>query len=213
MKTAFKYLPPFVLFLLSLCNLQAQQATKAYFNSLFEDYSVGLMHVHMEAFPQNAEIDSVNRTPGEPIPMNCRSFMPTPLHKRMLEEKIVPNAIGAVRGDGLQNYYMVEVPGKDGDKEIVLYRMQNHQLKAMLPLANHDCNSKRCLQLDSWLIDLNGDTQLDLIQKRRVMRSNKKVKQKTFVYLMQQDGTFKRTKAENYKTRPYSMAPLSSPWD
>ncbi|MCB0642525.1 MAG: hypothetical protein KDC44_12840, partial [Phaeodactylibacter sp.] len=57
--------------------LQAQTATKSYFNSLFEDYSVGLLHIHIGAFPEETAFDSVQVMPGQPIPLNCRSFMPT----------------------------------------------------------------------------------------------------------------------------------------
>ena len=62
-------------------------------------------------------------------------------------------------------------------------------------LAYQDCNNNRCVQLDSWLQDVNGDTRLDIIQKRKVTkkRSGKTVVKPT-IYLMGQEGKFHKTK-------------------
>jgi hypothetical protein len=77
------------------------------------------------------------------------------------------------------------------------------------PVSYYDCNPRRCVQQDSWLQDVNGDTRLDIITKKRTIRSNSgRLKIKTYVRLMQEDGTFKKSRKTLVDEKDYQMQKL-----
>ena len=193
-----------ILFLAYQPFLQAQSPNMEFFNDLFEPYNVGILHIHVPS----EEVPMPAYEGQKEIPFKFRSYLPISMHKRMLSDKIVPKAVGTVRGNGLEDMYILSAPNKTDSDKIALYKMKRNRLAPIKTLASYSSTQNKSVQLDSWLVDLNGDTRLDILQKSLIIRANGKTTKNTNVYLQNPKGKFKKVNANNYVKPNFKMISL-----
>lgn len=196
-------LSTFLLTSISL-SLWGQQYSEELFTGLFEDKNVGSLHLSIRT-PKTDTPTADSFLAGNPILPAYNSYLPQKLRPWTSTKECHPKAIFTIRANGLQNFYLIEVPQKKAHEQLILYTLQKRKLKKVKVLASYDCKAQNCSQLDSWISDLNGDGRLDLVQKRYRKSKNGKESTHTSVYLLTRQGKFKRTQKIKLKEEDYSL--------
>ncbi len=184
--------------------LLGQQYSKEMFAGLFEDKNVGSLHLYIQAPPMNSGSEAPYLK-GKAIKPAYNSYLPQRVRPWTATKECYPKAIFAIRANGLRNFYLIEVPQKKANKQLILYKLQKRKLKKVKVLASYDCKDQSCSQLDSWVSDLNGDGRLDLIQKQYRKSKNGKESTQTTVYLLNRQGKYKRTQKIKLKKEDYPL--------
>lgn len=173
----------------------------AAFIAIFNDENVSNLHVYASKNPIPDQAYYYKGTPVYPV---FKDFLPSKLSNLTHIQNGQPHAISSIRGNGVE-LYLVRIPGEKWDNQIGIYTMNGGSLMELETLAYYDCNQARCVQQDSWLQDLNGDTLLDIITKNRTIRKNGTSKTKTTVFLMTDKGTFKKSRQTQIEEADYIM--------
>lgn len=172
------------------------------FKNQFEEWNVGNLHFYSQKQNENKKDYYFH---GKKISPIFQQHVGKILKRSLVESGKEPHAVALVRGKGLDDYYVLRINDGKSNNVLVLYEFQNEQLTPKKTLAYFYKKNGRTYQLDSWMQDVNGDTQLDLIQRKRITKADGTIrKDKTKVLLQKKKGKFKysrRTKIEqsNYQ--------------
>ena len=179
---------------------------QATFLKLFEVWNVGNLHLYSQK--QNTKNVDYYYS-GKKINYEFKNFLSADLRVATLQTGKEPYAIAAVRGEKLTNYYLLRINHERSANTLALFEMENGQLKKKKVLAYYRKQGNNYEQLDSWLQDLNGDTRLDLIQKKQLIDKNGAVKKiKTKVFLRNRKGKFRQTSKIKVSKVDYQMQDL-----
>ena len=177
------------------------------FKSQFDEWNTGNLHIY--SAKGNANLKNYYFQ-GEKISPMFQQYLPKELKKKVVEEGSEPHHVALVRGQGLDDYYIVRINDGKSDNTIVLYEIKNQQLEPKKTLAYYYEKGGRKFQMDSWMQDVNGDTRLDLIQKKEIKdRNGNVVKEKTKVFLKKKNGKFKRSRKTKVKKSDYIMQTIN----
>ena len=152
----------------------------------FNVTDVGNLHVYDAELADAATAEDYMQ--GVAIAPTAYRFLPKAIKKQMSSGHKV-YAVHSIRGEG-QEYLLVKHPPLRGGVEYGLYAFDGERMQHLVDLAGYSCNGSSCTQMDSWIRDIDGDTRLDVIQKKK--RPNGKTVMK--VYMQTDDGRFKRTR-------------------
>lgn len=184
--------------------LWGQEYSKEMFTALFQKRNVGSLHLSIHP-PKTHSGTEASYLKGKAIKSVYNSYLPQKVRPWTSTKECHPKAIFAIRANGLRNFYLIEVPQKQANEQLILYQLQQRKLKQVKILASYNCKAKNCTQLDTWISDLNGDGRLDLVQKRYRKSKNGKESTQTNVYLLNRQGKFKRTQKIKLKVEDYSL--------
>ena len=97
----------------------------------------------------------------------------------------------SIKGNA-REHYIIRLPTNKGPNTLWLFTVEGEVAKPLQLLAYAFCQSGSCYQQDSWITDLDGDTDLDILTKfRRTDASSQKVIEKqASVYLQNKAGDF-----------------------
>lgn len=180
---------------------------EAAFINLFNNENVTNLHVYASTREAPDQAYYYHGTPILPV---FKDMLPSKLSSLTYLRGKEPHAISSMRGNGEQ-LYLLRLPGENWNNKIAIYAMDNGELTELHTLASYTCNKAgRCIQQDSWLQDLNGDTLLDIITKKRTTRKNGKSKVKTSVYLMTDKGVFKKARKMEIEEGDYKFQELDT---
>lgn len=192
--------PFYILLLLFLPHfLIAQQAADSGFTDLFEETNIGNLHLFANANHADPYTFS-----GTPISSEYRDFLPLKMRRQILKGKLNVEAIYSIRGNKLNDFYILNLHPKNRPSKLVMYRMDNERLKKIKTLAAFQCEPGSCVQIDSWISDFNGDTRLDLLQKTKSI-SNGKEKVDAQLFLLDENGHYKKNDQIDLRERSYIM--------
>ena len=174
------------------------------FIDLFENQNVGNLH----CYSRLPNVDNSNYFfQGQIIAPKFEKHLSSTIKRKIKQTNNSPFATGAIRGKNLDNdFYILRVPKPNNTDLLILTKVHNNKLTSKKELAYFRKKKKKYHQMDSWLQDLNGDTKLDLIQKKRIMTKEGKIlNEKTTVYLQKPNGKFKKSKNTNIEKSDYKM--------
>ena len=161
---------------------------QAAFIELFDEQEIGNLHVYTLPQPGNDYFFK-----GQPIDLAFNPLLNRELSVLTLIKGRKPEAVYRVRGKE-EELYIIRMPGEEENYEIALYGWKGDKLEKMKVLSYFECKGNRCVQLESWIQDVDGDTWLDVIQKKKIIKNRgEKVKIKSTVYLMNQDGELQKS--------------------
>lgn len=157
------------------------------FMALFEDSEVGNLQVFSDF---DSEISADYYFTGREIGEGFKE-----LFTGEFRDLIEANAIYAtysIKGSE-EEHYIVRLPTNKGANMIWMFTVEGEVVKPLQQLAYAFCNDNSCYQQDSWITDLDGDTDLDiLVKSRRTDPETKKVLEKNDqVYLQNEAGNFR----------------------
>jgi len=168
-------------------------ATNSEFDQLFEDWNVGVLHIYAVGRGTNDY-----KFEGKYISEKYQKFLSKELKKGI--------AIGTVKGNDLENNYIVSEIINDNYSKIYLCTMKNERLSKIFTLATYKNKKGKIKQRDSWLQDLNGDGMLDIIVKEKSINNKGKIIEKTAkVFYQKKSGVFKPVPKKVINTSKYFM--------
>ena len=129
----------------------------------FDNTNVGFMHVYAKA-----TTDPLGKylMRGEPATANTIALLPAKFQRMAKTGNATVHAVGAIKGIN-ENLYLVRFDGMSSDR-IEMFAIRGDEVEHVKTLAYRECSSAGCRQLDSYLTDVNGDGDLDLIQMARL---------------------------------------------
>lgn len=134
------------------------------FAAAFAEQNVGNLHVF--ATPESA-VDYEYYFRGSTLPRQTMRMLDRDLRRQLRREKAELFATYVIRGDN-DAFYIVRTYHPDRGSRLELFNLERGQLHHLKTLAYNRCSDNRCTQLDSWVLDLDGDTRLDVVRKFRV---------------------------------------------
>lgn len=173
------------------------------FKSQFGELNVGNLHV----YSRNENLaDRDYYFTGDKVSPMFQQYLPKSLRKKVITKGREPYKVASIRGQELKDYYILRINDGKSDNTIVLYDLKQGQLQAKMTLAYFYEKRRRTVQMDSWVQDLNGDTRLDLIQRKQIKnKDGKVVKEKTKIFLQKRGGKFKRSRKTKIEKSDYKM--------
>ena len=174
------------------------------FIQLFQSENVGNLHVyaHKGTTPPNDYVFT-----GQPIGGSHTELFDEE-HKRWLSiYQHYAFAVYSIRGDE-QQYYIIRLADAKGNNRLELFELNDDQLKHNQTLASYTCEATNCMQVDSWLQDINGDTRIDIIQKSKTYSSNQS-KENLIIFKQTKDGDFIQSTEMHVEKGDYKMEPIT----
>lgn len=162
----------------------------ATFTNDFDLTNVGFMHVY--ALPTTDPKGTYLLT-GNEISSTTRALLPAKYQRMAKAMNAKLYGAAEIRGIG-ESLYILRMDGNRSDR-LEMFAMRNGKIKHLKTLAYRSCMEGSCRQLDSFLTDVDGDTNLDLIQLRRVATRNRQKDAQPKAYVLTSDGKkWKRTR-------------------
>ena len=168
-------------------NVSDDDLIEAFYES-FQPSNVGNMHVYASAQPDDDDFFN-----GEELGIEMRRLFSNRTKRGLGSRQ--PYAVAKIRGEAEQ-LFLMRHPDRQGNPSIVLYDLRNGSVDPVMTLATTKCRTNgSCQQTDSWIQDVDGDTRLDIIQKRGTVRDGSVMRERTMVYRQFEDGSFRRDRS------------------
>ncbi len=213
----YSNLPLTVLFLLLALGLSAQsngvatypignspesEMGKA-FSALFSNESVGNLHVYATA---SEEPPRDYFFLGTLVDQRFYGLLNAAWQREVLPEEAQLFAVRTIRhGAGLQ--YLMRFYTPELGHRLELFTLFNERLEHVTTLAYVDCGRGRCFQLDSWIQDIDGDTDLDIVKKFRITdrRTDRFVEEFTNLYLQSDSRRFEANRTVQIRSTDFNL--------
>lgn len=160
----------------------------ASFIALFEESNVGNLRVYSH---YDDELPYEYPFEGEEIPESYYEMF-AGTHRDLLEDDAASAySIYSIKGNRAE-YYLIRTPSDKGPNTIVLFDLNGEVMEPVQVLAYAYCKGDFCYQQDSFITDLDGDTDLDILTKfRRTEADDEETLVKNdIIYLQEDDGSF-----------------------
>ncbi|NBC06782.1 MAG: hypothetical protein GVY26_06265 [Bacteroidetes bacterium] len=155
------------------------------FIALFQESDVGNLRLY--AHPDD-ELPYGYPFAGDEIPEDFYSMF-TGEYRELLEDDLAyAYSVYSIKGNEGQHYIM-RLPTDKGPNTLVLFDLQGEVMVPVQVLAFAYCQEGYCYQQDSFITDLDGDTDLDILLKfERTMPETEEVMNKNDIMFLQQDN-------------------------
>ncbi len=163
-----------------------------YFKKNVMDWNVGNLHV----FPEDQNnTEKAYYYEGEMMEKKYYRLLPYQLQNKVIRGSKF-YSVSAIRGNDLNDdFYILREEAKNGDQMIYLADIQNNRFKIVKKLASISRKGNTIQRTDSWIKDLDGDSLLDIVQKKTVMEEDGDVLKESYkVFRHTKDGKLKRNK-------------------
>ena len=163
----------------------AEAATGAdYFATAFNESNVGFLHVYLDPAVDPLETYLLR---GREMPDTAVAMLPARFRKEAEKDGNTLYATIAVKGIE-ENLYLTRLDAPRRD-QIDMFAIRDGKIRHLKTLAYLDCAGAECLQMDSYITDVNLDTNFDLIQiARRKTESMGTTDERRTVYYMDPDS-------------------------
>ncbi len=176
---------------------------RALFENLFSRNNIGKLHVFVQ---QDTSSETMQPLPGQPIKDEFRFFFG---NAGFLHASRTPEAISIVRGASL-DYFLIRYWNKTGHEELALFQFKGLRLKKRKLLATIQCKEQQCWQQEAWILDLDGDTDLDFVTKRRAYdRDGDQSAVKTKAFVQTDNGRLRAKAKVELGAYEYAMKEMS----
>lgn len=162
-----------------------EEATGAdLFATNFDESNVGFLHVYIDPSLDPLETYLLR---GREMPDTAVAMLPARLRRLAKDDAAKFYATVAIQGIN-ENLYLTRLDGPRRD-QIDMFAIRDGKVKHLKTLAYRDCGGTECLQMDSYITDVNLDTNFDLIQiARRTTESSGTTDERRSVYYMSPDS-------------------------
>ncbi|MEQ8703102.1 MAG: hypothetical protein RIC19_04245 [Phaeodactylibacter sp.] len=160
----------------------------AAFIALFEESNVGNLRVyahHDDELPYNYPFK------GKEIPKAYYEMFSGTYRALLEADKAYAYGIYSIKGNKAE-HYLVRMPSDKGPNTIVLFDLNGEVMEPVQVLAYAYCKGDFCYQQDSFITDLDGDTDLDILTKFRRMEADDEetLVKNDIIYLQGDDGSY-----------------------
>ncbi|NJB85792.1 hypothetical protein GGR26_001537 [Lewinella marina] len=162
-----------------------EEATGAdLFATNFEESNVGFLHIYVDPTDDPLETYLLR---GREMSDTAVAMLPARLRRLAKDDDATFYATLAIKGID-ENLYLTRLDAPRRD-QIDMFAIRDGKVKHLKTLAYLDCGGTECLQMDSYITDVNLDTDFDLIQiARRTTEQNGTTDERRTVYYMSPDN-------------------------
>jgi hypothetical protein len=162
----------------------------AEFDAEFPEQNVGFMHVYADPLVDPNEVYLMRGVPASGTVMALLPKKYQRMAERMNAEVYAAAAVRGIR----ENMYIVRMDGSTSDR-LEMFAIRGNKVKHLKTLAYRACSNGSCQQTDSYITDIDGDTNLDLVTIKRTQTRNGDRAVKRSVYsLNESNRKWKKTK-------------------
>jgi hypothetical protein len=169
-------------------NVPASEQAAA-FMALFEESDVGNLRLY--AHPDD-NLPYGYPFAGKEIPASFYAMF-TGEYRELLEDDLAyAYSIYSIKGNEGQHYIM-RLPTDKGPNTLVLFELDGEVMKPVQVLAYAYCKDGYCYQQDSFITDLDGDTDLDILVKfeRTLAEGDEPLNKNDIMFLQQDNGEYR----------------------
>lgn len=148
------------------------------FDESFPNENVGFLHIYADP---SVDVEEVYLLRGEPLSSTATALLPAKFQR--MARNMNAELYGAMAVKGInESMYILRMDGQFSDR-VEMFAIRGNRVIHLKTLAYRTCANGKCDQLDSYLTNLNSDTNLELVQIKRTMRSSGETtaKPKSFV--------------------------------
>jgi len=177
------------------------------FIAQFDDKNVGNLHVY-STLKENFDIDYPYK--GEPLGEEFYSLMDGETIQLLAPEGAKAYAIQAIRGDAT-TYFLMRMPSayNNHNTNLMLFELNGEYLESKEVLAFAYEKKGVIYQQDSWILDLDGDTLLDIVKKYQQRTVDGEILAETIITKKQlPNGLFVRTDELEVDKQDYRLERL-----
>ncbi len=160
------------------------------FKAAFSPQPSGILHVYLDPTIDPAEVYLFK---GEEADGTTKALLPTKFQRlaKRLGAKIY--ATKAINLRGTEDLYLVRLDGIYEDR-IELFAINGYEVEHVRTMAYYSCIDGKCTQQDTWITDIDGDTDAELIEISRVFRGDETTVSRKAVYTVSKKGKWKKSK-------------------
>ncbi len=162
-----------------------EEATGAdLFATTFDESNVGYLHIYIDPALDPLETYLLR---GQEMTDTAMALLPPRFRKMAMKDDATLYSTIAIHGID-ENLYLTRLDGPRRD-QIDMFAIRDGKVKHLKTLAYRDCAGTECLQMDSYITDVDLDTNFDLIQiARRKTESMGTTDERRTVYYMNPDS-------------------------
>lgn len=159
------------------------------FEQNFPSENVGFLHIYTDP---SVDPEEVYLLRGLPVSSTVKALLPVEFQRMARTMNAELYGSMAVKGVN-ESLYILRMDGQSSDR-VEMFALRGNEVVHLKTLAYRTCSEGSCAQLDSYLTDLDGDTNLDLIQIERTVNKQGETVRKPRAYVMNtRTGKWKKT--------------------
>ena len=160
------------------------------FRAAFAPQPSGILHVYLDPAIDPAEVYLFR---GVEASGTVRALLPKKFQRlaKRLGGKIY--ATKAVQLSGTEDRYLMRIDGIYEDR-IEMFTINDYEVRHVKTLAYRSCLNGKCTQMDTWITDIDGDADAELIQISRTIRNGKTTRSQEKVLTIANNGKWKKSK-------------------
>lgn len=169
---------------------QARNSAIEGFMAEFAPQEAGILHVYASAPNDPAETYLFR---GQEASGTTLAMLPVKFQQKAKQMGAKVYATKAIKLMGVDDHYLVRMDGTYEDR-IEMFKVEGNTVKHVKTLATDKCYDGMCDQTDTWITDIDGDTDSELIQISRTMRAGETTSEKQTVYTHTKNGKWKKSR-------------------
>ncbi|MTB52625.1 hypothetical protein [Lewinella sp. W8] len=179
----------------------------AAWDAAFPDQNVGFFHVYTDPVIDPNEVYLLR---GQVIGGYETALLPNKIQRLANRMEATLYAAAAVRDGQGGKLYLVRMEGADQDR-IEMFQIDDAVVKHVQTLAYRQCEGNDCRQIDSFLTDVDGDTEFEIMQIFRVQKDGETRRSNRVMYdYHERSGKWKKAKMVN---APWASTEFFDPTD
>lgn len=170
-----------------------QVARVSAIESFKDDFTLqpsGILHVYVDPTFDPAEVYLFQ---GREASGTTKALLPRKFQRLAKRLGATIYATKAINLYGTENLYVVRLDGIYEDR-IELFAINGYDVEHVRTLAYLSCLDGKCTQKDTWITDIDGNSNADLIEISRVVRNGKNTTEREAVYMLTEKGKWKKSK-------------------
>lgn len=160
------------------------------FKSEFSPRESAILHVYIDP---DIDPEEVYLFRGQEASGTTVALLPHKFQRMAKRTGAKLYATGAIKLYGSDDHYLVRMdsPGED---RIELFRIAGSEVVHVKTLSYRNCQNGKCAQLDTWITDIDGDTDAELIQLLRTRKDGVTKARKERVYTFTDANRWKKSR-------------------
>lgn len=159
------------------------------FKADFGNQEAGILHVYIDP---SIDPEETYLFTGQEASGTTKALLPVKFQRMAQKMEATIYATRAIKLMGVDDHYLIRFDGTEEDR-IELFVITDDEVKHVTTLATRKCANDKCVQTDTWITDIDGDTNSELIFIDRMMRNGEVTKEKKMVKTFAK-GKWKKSK-------------------
>lgn len=177
---------------------QVRMSALETFKEQFGTQQAGILHVYIDPDIDPKETYLFKGTEATGTTM---ALLPEKYQRMARKMNAKVYATRAIKLMGTDDHYLVRFDGRYEDR-IEMFAIETNKVEHVATVATYGCRNGKCVQHDTWITDIDGDTDSELIMINRIVRDGETSSEREVVKTYDK-GKWKKSK-QLAKEAPWS---------